>query len=160
MSEPVGDTLPAARQKRRARDWRPNTPLRRKPQISPQRLCGFVVRASSFWRLGRGAARLAGSRKGCPVRQPVRVAASNWRWMWRFIKSTLLGGHMAVSPGANAQSTTASRANGIAFDPTKTPSNLWRYRPATTPKVFERCTALTRASRSSSCRSNWATPKN
>ena len=26
---------------------------------------------------------------------------------------------MAVSPGANAQSSTASRANGIAFDPTK-----------------------------------------
>ena len=41
----------------------PTHPLRRKPQSLPQSTCGLFVRASSFWRLGQGAARLAGSRK-------------------------------------------------------------------------------------------------
>jgi len=41
----------------------PSHPLRRKPQSLPQSTCGLFVRASSFWRLGQGAARLAGSRK-------------------------------------------------------------------------------------------------
>lgn len=41
----------------------PTHPLRRKPQSLPQSTCGLFVRASIFWRLGQGAARLAGSRK-------------------------------------------------------------------------------------------------
>ena len=53
----------------------PTHPLRRKPQSLPQSTCGLFVRASSFWWLGWGAARLAGSRKRFPVCQPVRAAA-------------------------------------------------------------------------------------
>ena len=41
----------------------PTHSLRRKPQSLPQSTCGLFVRASKFWRLGQGAARLAGSRK-------------------------------------------------------------------------------------------------
>ena len=46
----------------------PCNPLRRKPQPLPQSTCGLFVRASIFWRLGQGAARLAGSRKRVPGR--------------------------------------------------------------------------------------------
>ncbi len=38
-----------------------------------------------FWRLGWGAARPAGSRRGSPVDQPVRAAALDWSRVRRFL---------------------------------------------------------------------------
>jgi hypothetical protein len=63
---PFGYTFPVTPKKGVIRCGSLSNPLRRKPQSLPQRVCGLFVRASSFWRLGQGAARLAGSRKRVP----------------------------------------------------------------------------------------------
>ena len=76
--------------KRRDRDWTPETSLRRKPQSPPQglRLCRSFLQVLAARRAGASP---AGSRKRCPVDQPVElppaiglgaVASAN-RTSWR-----------------------------------------------------------------------------
>jgi hypothetical protein len=50
-------------------------------------VCGFSVCASSFWRLEREGASLAGSRQSFPVFQPVRAAATVWKRVRRLLQN-------------------------------------------------------------------------